>query len=82
MLTTTIRVSRKTQKALKKLAMKQEMTMEQVIDSMLEQFRREQFLNDLNRGYEALKKNNRAWQQELKERELFESALMDDLQNE
>ncbi len=80
--TTTIRVSKKTQRALKKLAGKQGMTMEEVIDSMLERLRREEFLEEVNRGFESLKKNPRAWKQELKERRLMESTLLDDLENE
>ena len=49
---------------------------------MLEKYRQNIMLRQLNEDYAALKKDNKAWKEELKERSLWESTLSDGLKND
>lgn len=82
MSTTTIRVTKKTHRVLRRLAERDGASIQQIIDQMLENFRREQFLDQVNKGYEALRKNPKAWMEELDERRLHDSALWDGLEDD
>ncbi len=56
--------------------------MQAVLDKAIERYRREKFLRDANADFAALKRNRRAWKEELKERELWEHTLSDGLPEE
>jgi len=67
---------------LRQLAEEEDDSMQAVLDKAIERYRREKFLRDANADFAALKRNRRAWKQELKERELWEHTLSDGLVEE
>ena len=77
---TTIRISRKTHEVLKELASQQTESMQAVLDAALEKYRHDIILSQLNEDYAALRKDKKAWKEELKERALWENTLRDGLE--
>ena len=53
--------------------------MQAVLDNAIERYRRERFLHAANADFAALKKNPKAWKEELRERGLWEQTLADGL---
>ncbi|HCG76709.1 MAG: toxin-antitoxin system protein [bacterium (Candidatus Ratteibacteria) CG_4_10_14_3_um_filter_41_18] len=47
----------------------------------IELYRRQIFLQKANTAFEALHKDSKAWKEELKEREAWNSALLDDIKD-
>ena len=56
--------------------------MQSVLDRAIEAYRRERFLRDANADFAALKKDRKAWRDELAERKLWERTLGDGLDDE
>ena len=56
--------------------------MQAVLDKAIEQYRRDKFVRDANADFAALKRNKKAWKEELKERELWDQTLADGLAKE
>jgi len=56
--------------------------MQSILDRAIEAYRRERFLRDANADFAALKKNRKAWREELAERKLWERTLGDGLDDE
>jgi hypothetical protein len=54
--------------------------MTEVLDRAIEVYRRQQFLSGLNADFAALRQDQAAWQEELAEREAWDSALADGLE--
>jgi hypothetical protein len=54
-------------------------SMPEILDQAVEELRRLSFLQDLAEDFTALKKNPRAWQDELEERAAWDGALRYDL---
>jgi hypothetical protein len=57
-------------------------SIESVLDRAVEHYRREAFLRDANLDFAALKRDCKAWDEELAERKLWEPALLDGLEDE
>ena len=53
--------------------------MQAILDKAIESYRREEFLRAANREYASLRRNNKLWKEELRERELWEQTLADGL---
>ena len=51
--------------------------MTEILDQAVEQYRRRVFLEELNADFKALRKNRRAWKQELAERVAWDAASDD-----
>lgn len=79
---TTIRISRKTHQALKDLSLQQSESMQAVLDAALEKYRQSLVLDQLNHDYAALRNDKIAWNEELKERALWEATLSDGLEKD
>lgn len=79
---TTIRISRKTHENLKELSRQQTQSMQSVLDAALEKYRQNIMLSQLNEDYAALRKDKKAWADELKERSLWEKTLSDGLEKD
>ena len=56
--------------------------MQAVLDRAIEHYRRDKFLRDANADFAALKRDKKAWKEELKEREIWEQTLADGLARE
>ena len=76
-----IRVSRQLQKALRKLADEEDESMQRIREKVLEKYRRERKLELFNEAYARLRRDPKAWQEELREREIWDTALMDGLES-
>jgi predicted DNA-binding protein len=77
-----VRVSQKTDAILDALAKKTQRSKMEIVDKAIELYRRKLFMDEVNQAYDKLKSNPVNWQDELKERELFENTLLDDIEGE
>lgn len=78
--TTTVRVSVETHEKLRWLADEMGAPLQQVLDKAVELYRRQVFLEKANEEYARLRADPEAWAEELAERELWERAGLEDLQ--
>lgn len=76
--TVTIRISKTTHKNLKELSRQQTQSMQSVLDAALEKYRQNIMLSQLNEDYAALRKDKKAWAEELKERALWEQTISEE----
>jgi predicted transcriptional regulator len=79
MATTTIRVSTETRDLLNRLARTTGSSMQQVLETALEQYRRRQFLEALNAAYAAMQADPQAQAEEAAELALWDMTLLDGL---
>ena len=56
--------------------------MQAVLDEAVERYRRDRLLDEANAAYARLQADPDAWKEELAERQLWETTLMDGLGNE
>ena len=75
----TVRVSRKAHQSLKRLSELTGEPMPALLDKAIEAYRRRQFLDGLAGDFARLRKNNKAWQEELGERAEWDATLADGL---
>jgi predicted transcriptional regulator len=77
----TVRITPTAHRTLKDLADQTGEPMTVVLEKALEAYRRRKFLEDCNRAYAELKADPKAWAEELKERETWDAALADGLED-
>ncbi len=77
MSSTTVRVTRNTWKSLRDTAEQTGMSMQEILEKAVEEYRRKRLLEETNDAFWDLKKNPEQWEEELKERELWDKALAD-----
>lgn len=80
--TTTVRVSDEVHRALKSLAEDTGESMHQVLARALELYRRQRFWDAVDEGYRKLGADPEAWAEELAERALWDSTLLDGLHDD
>ena len=80
MTTTTIRVSLRTRDLLQELAQTSGSSMQAVLEQALEQYRRQQLLEETNAAYTALRAAPQAWADLEQERLAWEQTLADGLE--
>ena len=80
--TPNVRISPRAHDLLRQMAEEEQQSMQSVLDSALERFRREKFLRAANADFEALRNDPSAWKEALRERELWEQTLADGLAKE
>lgn len=78
----TVRIDAETNQILRELAARDGESMGAVLRRAIKAYRRKRFLDDLNRGYAALRRNPKAWKEELDERRAWDSALADGLEGD
>jgi predicted transcriptional regulator len=78
--TSNVRVSSRTHALLSQLAEEANESMQAILDKAVERYRRECFLRAANRDFAALKRNPKAWKEELRERAVWEQTLADGLE--
>jgi len=66
---------------LHRIAKEAEESMQASLIKAIELYRRQIFLQKANTAFEALHKDSKAWKEELKEREAWNSALLDDIKD-
>jgi hypothetical protein len=79
MSTPTVPISEASHQILKELAEQTGQTMMDVLDKALDAYRRKLFFEGLKEDYAALRADPEAWAEELAERKLWETTLMDGL---
>lgn len=72
-----VTIKPKTLEALQEIAEDTGEPVEEVLDHAVEIYRRREFLTGLNADFETLKKDPDAWEEELRERKLWEVTLSD-----
>ena len=77
--TPNVRLSPRAHALLRQIADEEQQSMQAVLDNAIERYRRERFLHAANADFAALKRNPKAWKDELRERELWEHTLADGL---
>jgi predicted transcriptional regulator len=78
--TSTIRISNSTKEIIEEIAAREGRSRSAVLSDAVERYRRERFFESLNDGYTRLKADEKAWKDELRERELWESTSGDALE--
>lgn len=82
MANTMVRVSPRTHDILRELATKAGEPMQAILDHAVEEYRRRLFLEETNTAYAALRAHPEAWAQEREERELWDKAILDGIEDE
>ena len=80
-MSTTIRVSRETHETLRQIAEHSGESVVSVLDKAVEAYRRQAFLEQANEAFAALRSNQDAWSQELRERGEWNVTLDDGLKD-
>jgi predicted CopG family antitoxin len=80
--TTTIRVSREVYNDVKALAQTQHENIQDVIEHAITEYKKKKFFDNLNAAYVRLHSDPAAWEEEQKEREIWDLTLSDGLENE
>ena len=78
--TSTVRINRETYNDLKDLAKKQQKSMQQIIDLAIKNYKKIEYFHELNLSYSRLKENSELWEEEIEERNIWDTTLLDDLQ--
>jgi hypothetical protein len=77
-----VRISESTHAALRSLATEHGQTMQAVLDQAVEEYRRRSFWDQVEVAAADLRKDSAAWSQELAERQAWDAALSDGLEDE
>jgi hypothetical protein len=81
MSTITVRISARSRNILRELAEREEVAMQAILDKAIESYRRQLFLEQVNKAYAMLREDATAWPQILKERAAWDTTLSDGLEN-
>jgi predicted transcriptional regulator len=82
MATTSVRIDEATRDKLRRLAEEAGVPMREIIERAIEHYRRQRFVEEANAAYAALRADSKAWREELQEREAWDAALGNGLDDE
>ena len=74
-----IRIIPSAKAALRQLAKSEGKPMQAVLDAAIERYQRDKFLDQVNAAFARLKADDKAWNEELAERQAWDRTLMDGL---
>ena len=77
----TVRISQRSHRTLRELAKRTGQPMMSVLDQALSEFQRKCFWEQTNAAFAALRKNPKAWKEELSERAAWNATLLDGLED-
>ncbi|TYB82628.1 MAG: hypothetical protein FXF54_14100 [Kosmotoga sp.] len=77
-----VRVSDDTHMKLKELSKKSGKTMSKILENAVEEYCRKEFLKKTNNAYAKLRENKEKWEEELSEREDWDSTIRDGLEED
>ena len=77
-----VQISEKALEVVRQISEQKGLEISDVLDNAVEVYRREVFLEQTSRSFEALKEDPEAWREELEERALWETALADGVDDE
>ena len=75
----TVRISSASRERLRSLASQSGTALQAVLEEAIEEYETRKFLEAANRSYAVLRKNRKAWEQELRERGAWDATLPDGL---
>lgn len=73
----TVRITPAAHRALREMAERRGRSMQDLLDEAVEALRRNTFLHEANRAFARLRKDRKAWREELQERRLWDRTLDD-----
>jgi len=79
MSTLTVRISDTSRNVLRELAAQKGASMQTLLDKAIEAYRRQLFLEEINKAYAALREDPKAWSQVEKDRAAWDATLKDGL---
>jgi predicted CopG family antitoxin len=79
--TTTIRIKRQTYNSLKDVAKQEHVSLQDVLDKLLEQYKTRKFFAELQQSVTHAKSQPDLWAEELQERQAWEATLSDGLED-
>jgi predicted transcriptional regulator len=82
MSTMTVRIHEDTHRSLKDLAQQTGEAMADILATAIEEYRRQHFLKGLAADFAALRRDPAAWEEELREREAWDTTLGDGLEGD
>ncbi len=82
MQSTTVRIDKKSQQMLREIAQKENESNQAILHKALESYYRHLFLKKCSDAYSALKADNKAWKNELAEREAWDIAIDDGVEED
>ena len=77
-----VQISEKALEVVRQISEQKGLEISDVLDNAVEVYRREVFLEETSRSFEALKEDPEAWREELEERALWEASLADGVDSE
>jgi predicted DNA-binding protein len=78
--TTTVRIDTETYKELKRLSEQLKQPMQKVIREAFLEYKKKVLLSKTAEAFAALKENNKLWQEEIEERQLWDNTLQDGIE--
>jgi predicted transcriptional regulator len=79
MASATVRISERSRETLRKLAAKSGESMQAILDRAIEEYRRQQILEEGNAAYARLREDPEAWAEWKRELAIWDATLMDGL---
>jgi predicted transcriptional regulator len=79
--TATVRISPETRSLLKEISNREKRSIQAILDTAVEEYRRRRFLQEANQAYARLREDAPAWEDELQERRHWDHTLADDLKD-
>ncbi len=76
---TTVRITTATWKTVRDMANQRGVSMQEILERAVEEYRRISFLDETNRAFLALKEDPEKWKEEQEERRIWAETLADDL---
>lgn len=76
---TTVRIGPRAHIMLRRIAEQSKESMQSTLAKAIELYRRQTFLERANLAFAAMRRDPKVWQEELKEREEWDSTLLDDV---
>ena len=73
----TVRISNESNNILREIATKEKKSLQTILDTAIEEYRRNRFLQEANKAYSKLKENPKNWKMEQEERKQWETTLSD-----
>ena len=75
-----LRIADETREVLRELARLEGASMQSVLDRALAEYQKKRFFDTLDAGFQALKKDGKAWREEQQERQIWENTLSDSVE--
>ncbi len=82
MTSSTIRVDDKTLKIIRRISKEAGISMQEILDKAVEDYRRKQVLMEANEAYKVLRENPGKWKEEIEERQEWDTTIADNLEEQ